>query len=135
LQWNLRGTYWYLEPNSQYLTNYGWRYRRGMTISSSIAESAVNEVVSLRCAKKRQMRWTNKGAHLLVQVRVAVLNGDLKTRELPEPCNSTQSGNVTIAANVLLALPPVLTALQRATKLCRSTAHGKTAVCCGHSVL
>ncbi len=35
-----------------YLVNYGWRYRRGMPISSSIAESAVNEVVSLRCAKK-----------------------------------------------------------------------------------
>jgi hypothetical protein len=53
--------------------------------SSSIAESAVNEVVSLRCAKKQQMRWTNKGAHLLVQVRVAVLNGDLKMREMPKP--------------------------------------------------
>jgi len=56
-----------------------------MPISSSIAESAVNEVVSLRCAKKRQMRWTNKGAHLLVQVRVAVLNGDLNMREMPKP--------------------------------------------------
>src|SRR5471032_127222 len=73
LWWNLRGTYWYLESNGQYLINYGWRYRRGMPISSSIAESAVNEVVSLRFAKKRQMRWTNKGAHLLVQVRVAVV--------------------------------------------------------------
>lgn len=60
LWWNLRGTYWYLESNGKYLVNYGWRYRRGMPISSSIAESAVNEVVSLRCAKKRQMRWTNK---------------------------------------------------------------------------
>jgi hypothetical protein len=84
LWWNRRGTYWYLEFNSQYLVNYGWRYRRGVPISS-IAESAVNEVVSLRCAKKRQMRWTNKGAHLLVQVRVAVLNGDLKMREMPVP--------------------------------------------------
>ncbi len=82
---NLRGTYWYLQSNNQYLVNYGWRYRRDMPISSSIAESAVNEVVSLRCAKKRQMRWTNKGAHLLVQVRVAVLNGELKMRESPEP--------------------------------------------------
>lgn len=45
-----------------------------MPISNSIAESAVNEVVSLRCTKKRQMRWTNQGAHLRVQVRVAVLN-------------------------------------------------------------
>jgi hypothetical protein len=84
LWWNLRGTYWYLESNAQYLVNYGWRYRRGMPISSSIAESAVNEVVSLRCAKKRQMRWTNKGAHLLVQVRVTVLNGELKRCDMPD---------------------------------------------------
>jgi hypothetical protein len=84
LWWNLRGTYWYLQSNAQYLVNYGWRYQRGMPISSSIAESAVNEVVSLRCAKKRQMRWTNKGAHLLVQVRVAVLNGELKMRDMPD---------------------------------------------------
>jgi hypothetical protein len=42
---------------------------------SSIAESAVNEVVSLGCEIKWQMRWIDKGAHLLVQVRVAVLNG------------------------------------------------------------
>src|SRR5437899_8108716 len=78
-------SYWYLDLNRKYLVNYGWRYRRGMPISSSIAESAVNEVVSLRCAKKRQMRWTDKGAHLLVQVRVSVLNGELKMREMPEP--------------------------------------------------
>jgi hypothetical protein len=56
-----------------------------MPSSSSIAESAVNEVVSLRCSKKRQMRWSNKGAYLLVQVQVAVLNGDLKMRKMPEP--------------------------------------------------
>ena len=85
LWWNLRGTYWYLESSGQYLINYGSRYRRGMPISSSIAESAVNEVVSLLCAKNRQMRWTNEGAHLLVQVRVAVLNGDLIMREMPKP--------------------------------------------------
>jgi len=76
LWWNLRGTYCYLQSNAQYLVNYGWRYRRGMPISSSIAESAVNEVVSLR--------WTNKGAHLLVQVREAVLNGELKMRDMPD---------------------------------------------------
>ena len=85
LWWNLRGTYWYLESNSKYRINYGWRYRRGMPISSSIAESAVNEVVSLQCAKKRQMRWTDEGAHLLVQVRVAALNGRLRMREKPIP--------------------------------------------------
>jgi hypothetical protein len=56
-----------------------------MPISNSIAESAVNEVVSLRCAKKRQMRWTNQVAHLLVQVRVVVLNRDLEILEIPRP--------------------------------------------------
>jgi hypothetical protein len=84
LWWNLRGTCWYLQSNAPYLVNYGRRYWRGMPISSSIAESAVNEVVSLRCARKRQMRWTNKGAHLLVQVRVAVLNGELKMRDMTD---------------------------------------------------
>jgi hypothetical protein len=45
--------------------------------------TTVNEVVSLRCAKKRQMRWTDKGAPLLLQARVAVLNDALKMREKP----------------------------------------------------
>jgi hypothetical protein len=93
LWWNLRGTYWYLDSNAQYLVNYGWRYRRGMPISSSIGESAVNEVVSLRCAKKRQMRWTNKGAHLLVQVRVAVLNGELKVRDMADRRRTLEEEN------------------------------------------
>ena len=61
LPWNLRGTYWYLESNDKYLVNYGWRYRRGMHISSSIAESAVNEVVSLRCAKNGRCAGPIKG--------------------------------------------------------------------------
>jgi hypothetical protein len=32
-----------------------------MPISSNIAESAVDQVVSLHYAKKRQLRWTDKG--------------------------------------------------------------------------
>ena len=99
LWWTLRGTYWYLESNARYLVNYGWPYRRGMPINSSLAESTVNEVVSLRCAKKRQMRWTNKGAHLLVQVRVAVLNGELKMRDLPDRRRTFTEKRVTIIAN------------------------------------
>jgi hypothetical protein len=37
-------------------------------------ESAVNQVVSKRMAKKQQMQWTQRGAHLLLQVRTRVLN-------------------------------------------------------------
>ncbi|BFG79771.1 hypothetical protein PTKU46_78050 [Paraburkholderia terrae] len=58
------------------MVNYGARHRKGLPISSSIAESAVNQVVSYRMAKKRQMRWTDEGAHCMAQVRVAVLNGE-----------------------------------------------------------
>ncbi len=41
-------------------------------------ESAVNQVVSKRMVKKQQMRWSERGAHLLLQVRTQVLNGDLR---------------------------------------------------------
>jgi len=41
------------------------------------AESAVNQVVSVRMAKKQQMRWTEEGAHVVALVRVADLNGEL----------------------------------------------------------
>ena len=66
----------YLRNNAHTLVNYGARHRKGLPISSSIAESAVNQVVSHRMAKKRQMRWTDEGAHCMAQVRVAVLNGE-----------------------------------------------------------
>jgi hypothetical protein len=83
--WNLRNAFEYLDSNERYLVNYGRRYRKGLPISSGIAESAVNQVVSLRFAKKRQMRWSDEGAHLLVQVRVQALNGELRPRALPTP--------------------------------------------------
>jgi hypothetical protein len=37
----------------------------------------VNQVVSKRMVKKQQMRWTPRGAHLLLQIRTHVLNDDL----------------------------------------------------------
>ena len=82
LWWNLRRLYFYIDNNAGTLVNYGARYRKGLPISSSIAESAVNQVVSHRMAKKRQMRWTDEGAHRLAQVRVADLNGELSVQRL-----------------------------------------------------
>jgi hypothetical protein len=60
--------------------NYGARYEKGLPISSGIAESAVNQVVRLRMAKKRQMYWSDEGAHVLALVRVAELNGELSVQ-------------------------------------------------------
>ncbi len=69
----------YIEVNGAFIPNYGDRYRHGEAIASSIAESTVNQVVSKRMVKKQQMRWTQRGAHLLLQVRTRVLNDDLRT--------------------------------------------------------
>ena len=41
-----------------------------------MTSSAVNQVINARMCKRQQMRWTPRGAHLLAQVRCAVLNGD-----------------------------------------------------------
>ena len=67
----------YLRANADSIPNYGERYRAGEVISSSLAESTINQVVSKRMVKKQQMRWTPRGAHLLLQVRTHVLNDDL----------------------------------------------------------
>jgi hypothetical protein len=67
----------YLRANANEIPNYGERYQAGETISSSLAESAVNHVISKRMVKKQQMRWTPRGAHLLLQIRTRVLNNDL----------------------------------------------------------
>jgi hypothetical protein len=38
----------------------------------------VNQVISKRFVKQQQMRWTKRGAHLLLQVRTQALNTDLR---------------------------------------------------------
>jgi len=69
----------YIRANADRIPNYGERHRAGETISSSFVESAVNQVISKRMAKKQQMRWTPRGAHLLLQIRTRVLNDELAT--------------------------------------------------------
>ena len=59
----------YIRTNQSPLPNYGDRYRNGEAISSAVAESSVNQIISKRFVKKQQMRWTRRGAHLLLQVR------------------------------------------------------------------
>jgi hypothetical protein len=68
----------YIEANQPFIPNYSERYRYGETISTAFAESTVNEVVSKRMVKQQQMRWTKRGAHLLLQVRTQTLNDDLQ---------------------------------------------------------
>ncbi len=67
----------YIRTNRSSIPNYGDRYRNEEAISSAVAESTVNQIVSKRFVKKQQMRWTRRGAHLLLQVRTRVLDNTL----------------------------------------------------------
>ena len=70
----------YITNNQNLIVNYDERYKYGETVSTSFVESTVNELISKRMVKKQQMRWTQKGAHLLLQVRVKTLNDELKSQ-------------------------------------------------------
>jgi hypothetical protein len=61
--------------NEEALIDYGQRYRAGKPISTARAEGTVNHLVNARMNKRRQMRWSPRGAHRVLQVRAAVLDG------------------------------------------------------------
>ena len=69
----------YFSRNRNYIVNYGDRFRHGDPIATGFVESAVNQVVSKRFSKKQQMSWSDRNAHRLLQVRVAVLNSELRS--------------------------------------------------------
>jgi hypothetical protein len=78
----------YIRSNRSAIVDYGARYRSGRRIASSLAESAVGSLVARRMVKKQQMQRSLHGAHRMLQVRAAVLNGDLSDRlawQHPEP--------------------------------------------------
>jgi hypothetical protein len=47
---------------------------RGKRSLPVFVESAINQVVSKRMVKKQQMGWSQRGAHLLLQIRTRVLD-------------------------------------------------------------
>jgi len=69
----------YIKSNTNSLINYGERFRAGERISSCLAQSTVNAVISKRFAKRHQMKWTKRGAHLLLQIRARALDGTLRS--------------------------------------------------------
>jgi hypothetical protein len=78
---NPRRLYFCIEKAAGTSVNYGVRYHKGLPISS-IAESAVNLVVSHLMAKKQQMRWTDEGGRCLSQVGIDVLNEEFTVKNL-----------------------------------------------------
>jgi hypothetical protein len=67
----------YLRGQSMRLVNYAKRYRAGLRVGTSITEGTANFLVNRRMNKAQQMRWSRRGADLLLQVRCAVYNGAL----------------------------------------------------------
>lgn len=72
----------YLDLNVGALVDYGRHQRAGLPIATSCAESVVNSLVNARMNKRRQMRWSPQGAHHVLQVRAAVIDGRLGTGQL-----------------------------------------------------
>jgi hypothetical protein len=67
----------YLSNQSAWLVNYAERHRAGLRVDTALTEATANFLVNRRMTKSQQMRWSRRGADLLLQVRCAVLNGKL----------------------------------------------------------
>ncbi len=67
----------YVGSNAGLIPNYAERHRYGEAVSTAFVESTVNQVIAKRFAKKQQMQWTPRGAHLLLQLRARELDGTL----------------------------------------------------------
>ena len=65
----------YLVGQNEWLVNYAARHRAGLRVGTSITEGTANFLVNRRMNKRQQMRWSRRGADLLLQVRCAVYNG------------------------------------------------------------
>ena len=73
----LRGIDRYLSNQSTWLVNYAERHRAGLRVGTALTEATANFLVNRRMNKSQQMRWSRRGADLLLQVRCALLNGKL----------------------------------------------------------
>src|ERR1019366_3659391 len=67
----------YLTGQNAWLVNYAERHRAGLRVATAITEGTANFLVNRRMNKSQQMRWSRRGADLLLQVRCAVYNGTL----------------------------------------------------------
>ena len=69
----------YLCGQSKWLVNYAERHRAGLRAGTALTEATANFLVNRRTTKSQQMRWTRRGADLLLQVRSAAYKGTLGT--------------------------------------------------------
>jgi len=68
----------YVCGQSEIIIDYATARRRKEPISTAVTESTVQWLVHRRMNAQQQMRWTPRGAHLMLKVRCAVMNGTLE---------------------------------------------------------
>jgi hypothetical protein len=68
------------EQQFQVDRGHGLTYPPGERISTTLVESAINQIIDKCMFRSQQMRWSWHSAHLLSQVRTGVLNGRLALR-------------------------------------------------------
>jgi hypothetical protein len=67
----------YLSGQSAWPVNYAERHRAGLRVGTALTEGTANFLVNRRMNKSQQIRWSRRGADLLLEVRCAVYNGTL----------------------------------------------------------
>jgi hypothetical protein len=100
----------YVRSNRSAIIDYAKRYRAGLRIAMTLAESAVNSLVGNRMVKKQQMRCSLHGAHMLMQVRTADINGELRNRL--RDCHIRTCRQFS-SRNRLCRVPPEMTSLSQ----------------------
>ena len=79
----------YLSGQGAWLVNYAERHLEGLRVGTAITEGTANFLVNRRMNKSQQMRWSRRGADLLLQVRGALvhsLQGKVECRSHPWSC-------------------------------------------------
>jgi hypothetical protein len=67
----------YVSGQSNIIIDYATARRREEPISTAITESTVQWLLHRRMNAQQQMRWSPRGAHLMLKVRTSVVNGTL----------------------------------------------------------
>src|ERR1700733_2972067 len=68
----------YVSGQSDIIIDYATAGRCEEPISTAITESTVQWLLHRRMNAQQQMRWSPRGAHLMLKVRTAVVNGTLE---------------------------------------------------------
>jgi hypothetical protein len=73
----LRDLETYVSGQSEVIIDYAKARRCDEPISTAITESTVQWLLHRRMSAQQQMRWSPRGAHLMLKVRTAAVNGTL----------------------------------------------------------